>query len=40
LAELISAKTCFDIPYRILKYDGREFTVDDIITRFKKEVAK
>lgn len=40
LAELISAKTCFDIPYRILKYDGREFTVDDVITRFKKEVAK
>ncbi len=40
LAELISAKTCFDIPYRILKYDGREFTVDDIIIRFKKEVAK
>ena len=40
LAELISAKTCFEIPYKILKYDGREFTVDYIVNRFKKEVAE
>ncbi len=37
-SNLVQEQTCIEIPHRILKYDGREFTADYIVKRFKEEV--
>ncbi len=35
-AQLIRAETGFDFKYRINKYDGRPFSIDDLLTELKK----
>jgi 2-oxoglutarate ferredoxin oxidoreductase subunit alpha len=34
-ANLIKRETGFDIKYRVLKYDGRPFSVEEVMTRLK-----
>ncbi len=34
-ANLIKKETGFDIKYRILKYDGRPFSVEEVATKVK-----
>ncbi|KYC49399.1 MAG: hypothetical protein AMQ22_01650 [Candidatus Methanofastidiosum methylothiophilum] len=35
-ANLIKRETGFDIPYKILKYDGRPFSVEEVTARVKE----